>query len=168
MDSTPYSGKMVAGDLIDIALHGGLDVIVHGCNCFNNMGAGIAKTIKEIFPEAYEVDCRTRKGDRNKLGTISVAEVERNGHRISIVNAYTQYGYGRNQIHADYEAIRKAMEEVKTRFQGCRIGYPKIGAGHAQGDWLVIEPIIQETLAGENHTLVLYKPTATTKPRAMR
>jgi len=28
-------------------------IIVHGCNCFCTMGAGIAKTIKELYPSAY-------------------------------------------------------------------------------------------------------------------
>jgi O-acetyl-ADP-ribose deacetylase (regulator of RNase III) len=34
--------KYVDGDLIKLALKGEFDVIVHGCNCFCQMGAGIA------------------------------------------------------------------------------------------------------------------------------
>jgi len=43
--------KIVEGDLIKMALGGEFDLIVHGCNCFCTMGAGIAKTIREYFPE---------------------------------------------------------------------------------------------------------------------
>ncbi|RYF46165.1 MAG: phosphatase, partial [Cytophagaceae bacterium] len=41
------------GDLVQKAKVGEFDVIVHGCNCFCQMGAGIAKTIKQVFPAAY-------------------------------------------------------------------------------------------------------------------
>ena len=35
------------GNLLQLADDGVFDVIVHGCNCFNEMGAGISKqTIK--------------------------------------------------------------------------------------------------------------------------
>jgi O-acetyl-ADP-ribose deacetylase (regulator of RNase III) len=46
------------------------------------------------------------------------------------------------------------MRHVKAKFSGKRIGYPKIGAGLAKGDWNKISKIIDEELAGEEHTLV--------------
>lgn len=58
--------KIMHGDLIKLALTGDFDVIVHGCNCFNTMGAGIAKTIKQTFPEAYQADLKTEKGSKQK------------------------------------------------------------------------------------------------------
>ena len=58
--------KLIKGDLIQLAKNGEFDVIIHGCNCFCTMGAGIAKTIKDIFPEAYKADLNTKKGDRSK------------------------------------------------------------------------------------------------------
>ena len=50
------------------------------------------------------------------------------------------------------------MRRIKTQFSGRRIAYPKIGAGLARGDWARIARIIDEELAGETHTLVLYQP----------
>lgn len=47
--------RNVQGDLIELALNGVFDVIVHGCNCQCTMGAGIAKSIRAKFPEACEV-----------------------------------------------------------------------------------------------------------------
>jgi O-acetyl-ADP-ribose deacetylase (regulator of RNase III) len=47
---------------------------------------------------------------------------------------------------------------VKRRFAGRRIGYPRIGAGLARGDWSIISTIIDEELAGEDHTLVDFAP----------
>ena len=68
--------KKITGDLIKLALEGEFDVIVHGCNCFCTMGAGIAKTIKQKFPAAYEADLQTVNGDKSKLGQISWANIE--------------------------------------------------------------------------------------------
>lgn len=46
------------------------------------------------------------------------------------------------------------MKAVKNGYSGLRIGYPRIGAGLAHGNWEVIEKIIREELRGEDHTLV--------------
>lgn len=146
--------KTVRGDLIKLAMAGEFDVIIHGCNCFCAMGAGIAKAVKTQFPEAFEADRATKEGDRSKLGSFSHADVVRDGHAITIVNAYTQFHYSGTGVIADYGAIRTVFEGIKSRFSGKRIGYPLIGAGLAGGDWRVISGIIDETLGGEDHTLV--------------
>ena len=83
--------KSVEGDLLKLAGQGHFDVIVHGCNCFCTMGAGIAKSIRDQFPAAYEADLATPKGDRDKLGTYSVAKVIVGEHSFDVVNAYTQF-----------------------------------------------------------------------------
>jgi len=147
----------IKGDLLALALDGRFDVIVHGCNCMCQMGKGIAKSIRQQFPEAFEADQQTTAGDRDKLGTITTAEVVRDGQRFVVVNAYTQYDYRGPGPNVDYDAVRSAMREVKRRFAGRRIGYPKIGAGLAGGDWDRIAKIIDEELAGEVHTLVEFE-----------
>ena len=146
--------KTVRGDLLDLALQGKFDVIVHGANCQCVMEAGIAKSIRALFPEAYEADLATVRGDRAKLGSISVAEVARSSARFLIVNAYTQFHYRGPGTRVDYDAVRTAMRLLKQRFHGKRIGYPKIGAGLAGGDWARLSKIIDEELSGEDHTLV--------------
>jgi O-acetyl-ADP-ribose deacetylase (regulator of RNase III) len=146
------------GDLLHLALDGRFDVIVHGCNCQCAMGKGIALSIKQQFPEAYAADLRTPKGERSKLGTISIAEVERPPARFTVVNAYTQFHWRGDGTLADYDAIRAAFREIKRRFPGRRIGYPKIGAGLARGDWPTIGAIIEEGLAGEDHAVVEFTP----------
>ena len=156
--------KTIKGDLIKLALSGEFDVIVHGCNCFCNMGAGIAKQIRKHFPEAYRIDCQTKRGDKNKLGTISAGlctfEIEYSGitKTIGVLNAYTQYRYG-SGLHADYDAIQKCMRKIKRDFSGFKIGMPKIGAGLAGGDWETIKVIISEELADEDVTIVEWDGT---------
>ena len=149
---------IISGDLLQYALDGRFDVIVHGCNCQRAMGKGIALSIKNQFPEAYEADLRTPKADPAKLGTFSVANVVRPSASFVVVNAYTQFHYRGERVLADYDAIRLAFRGIKKQFTNRRIGYPKIGAGLAGGDWQRIAGIIDEELKGENHTLVEYAP----------
>lgn len=148
--------KTLRGDLLQLALDGAFDVIVHGCNCQCEMGAGIALGIRKLFPEAWFADRATARGNAAKLGTLSWAEIVRGARRFVVVNAYTQFPWSGRGVVADYAAIRSAMRDVKARFSGRRIGYPKIGAGSAHGDWSVIAAIIDEELAGEDHTCVEY------------
>jgi len=152
--------KSVRGDLLQLAREGVFDLIVHGCNCHCEMGAGIAKSIRGQFPAAYEADLATTKGDRNKLGTYSSATVETENHQLTIVNAYTQFDWAGGGVQADYDAIRRVFERISDHFSGRRIGYPKIGAGLAGGDWPTIEEIIDQALAGEDHTLVIFSPAS--------
>ena len=156
----PYQVKH--GDLLDLTEQGHFDVIVHGCNCQNRMGKGIALSIKTRFPEAYVADHRTTKSDRNKLGSFSQAKICRDPHSFVIVNAYTQFDWRGSGVKADYAAIRQVFRAIAQQFTGRRIGFPKIGAGLAGGDWTIIEAIIHKELKGEDYTLVEFREK---KPR---
>ena len=147
--------KTISGNLIELTVAGHFDVIVQGCNCWHTMGSGVARAIRSQFPQAYIADLRTAYGDPNKLGTTSEAEVTIAGCRVVIVNAYTQFRFGTDRRHVDYDAVHKCFADVKRKHAGLRIGYPKIGAGLAGGDWEIISAIIDEELAGEDHTLVV-------------
>jgi O-acetyl-ADP-ribose deacetylase (regulator of RNase III) len=144
----------VEGDLIRLARDGRFDVIVHGCNCFCEMGAGIARLIRSEFPEAYEADLATEKGDLSKLGTCSEAF----SGGVVVVNAYTQYHFRGKGVLVDYDALREALRWVRQCHGGKRIGLPRIGAGLAKGDWEIIQRIIEEELGAEDATLVNYQP----------
>ena len=144
----------IKGDLIQLALEGKFDLIIHGCNCFCTMGAGIAKQIKGCFPAAWEADLATPKGERSKLGTYSSAVENTPNSRLTIINAYTQFDYSGPGVLVDYDAVKTVFAQIKLDFTGKRMGYPKIGAGLAGGDWKRISEIIDNALEGEAHTLV--------------
>lgn len=193
----------VDGDLIKLALSGKFDVIVHGCNCFCTMGAGIAPQMAEAFGcdefdkeltsytdyddygDPYVVETSNR-GDINKLGNIDWEHqylwfkhpkakdglAVSMGHKsvgqpdvqdIIVVNAYTQYNYGRNHADGvsnpfDYEAFTMCMRKMNHLFKGKHIGMPKIGSGLAGGDWNRIEHIISVELRDCQVTVVNYRP----------
>ena len=146
--------KSVKGDLIKLAIEGEFDVIVHGCNCFCAMGGGIARTIKDMLPQTYYSDLETKKGDRSKLGSYTFSDIEKNGNKFTVINAYTQYKYSGSEINADYNAIYDVFVKIKNDFSGMRIGIPLIGAGLAGGDWKAIESLISTAMIDEDITLV--------------
>lgn len=146
--------KYIDGDLVKSAEE--FDIITHGCNCFCKMGAGIALKIKEKFPEAYQVDCKTKAGDKSKLGTITYTT----NTKPIIVNSYTQYKYGSYKtggMDLDYMAVKTAMQEIKKLFSGKKIGMSKIGSMLAGGDWNVTKRIIEEILGDEDVTIFNHK-----------
>lgn len=118
-------------------------VLIQGCNCFNTMGAGIAKLIKQKYPQAYEVDQKTKKGDRTKLGNYTYADVNPEnepGKLKYVVNLYSQYNYGRNDSNFDIKAFEYGMDKIFTDFINKRKGdlkiifaFPAIGLGLAKG-----------------------------------
>ena len=163
--SKGYIMRTIKGDLVKLAAKGDFNVIVHGCNCFNTMGGGIAAQIAKRFPEAARVDQLTALGARDKLGSASIAMVRGDYEdALMIVNAYTQYGYGRTGPNVDYDAIERVFSTVIYNIacmsDNIRIGIPMIGAGLAGGDWSRINKIIELELHGFNHpnliTLVEY------------
>ncbi len=149
----------VEGDLVQLANRGEVDVMIHGVNCQGKMNSGIAKSVRETFPEAYTSYMKHKAGTRSLLGQLDIVDVERAGKSVKIINAFTQFNYGRDAdvLYADYEAIRKAFKAIATQFdRKCKIGVPRIGAGLANGCWMTISNIIHQELKHHNVVLVDY------------
>jgi len=129
------------------------------------MGSGIAKEIKETYPEAYAMDWSTTYGDKNKLGTFTWVKVQNKyfpEKEVCVVNAYTQYTYGRKEgeIYANYDAIKNVMIKINEFFSDTpitqlKIGFPRIGAGLARGDWNIISKLIEDAFG--NKTVYVYQ-----------
>ena len=151
----------VKGDLIEMAARGDFDMIVQGCNCFHVMGGGIARQLRERYPEVLEADKTSVRGDRSKLGSFTVAKTS---DGFEVINAYTQYHFGedpsaKDGVLADYDAIQGAFHRIKQTYgnKGIRFGIPMIGAGLARGDWSIISEIIKDEMGQEDLTLVLFE-----------
>jgi O-acetyl-ADP-ribose deacetylase (regulator of RNase III) len=132
--------NIIKGNLLTLAEQGHFHVIVQGCNCFCTMGSGIAKEIREKYPEAYDVDQATGLGDYNKLGNYTVML----GKRFNIVNAYTQYDFSRGKDVFEYTAFKLILQKLAHQYPTCNFGFPKIGCGLAGGDETVIMSMLQE------------------------
>jgi O-acetyl-ADP-ribose deacetylase (regulator of RNase III) len=168
----------VTGNLIKMASEGHFDVIAHGCNCHSIMGAGLAPQMAKMFGcDQFEmelwgstieklgnIDWQTFVLGEHIAWNLNDLKNNRNEPELIVVNAYTQYNYGKNHKDgsirpADYEAITLCMRKMNSVFKGKRIGLPQIGAGLAGGDWEVIKNIIQTELADCNVTIVNYDGT---------
>ena len=139
--------KIINGDLLQLAEQGIVDVLVHGANCFTTFGAGLARQIKDSYITAYMADCKTRKGDYNKLGNFTFAEVKSKTNeniKFTIVNAYTQYSFSNGSDVFEYYAFKLILSKIARQFKGKRIGFPNIGSGLARGNKEVITAMIQE------------------------
>jgi O-acetyl-ADP-ribose deacetylase (regulator of RNase III) len=146
----------ISGDLLEYAEKGYFDIIIHGCNCFHKMGAGIAKQISNKYPEVLFADKESAYGCSEKLGTFTCVTIHNPYHTFVIVNGYTQYQYGSKNKDIDYKALRLLFRNIKLEYSGKHVAFPKIGAGLAGGNWSRIKKIINEELEGEDYTYVKY------------
>lgn len=152
--------KTIKGNLLDAFDRGYVDVIAHQCNCFCNMGSGIAPQIAKRYPNVSKADQKTREGDASKLGTFTKAWVN-HGHSKGIVyNLYGQFRYGGQRMQTNYDALAaalKAMQNdlIKLGKADCIVGLPLIGCGLGGGDWEVVSEIINEVFTNEVHIYVL-------------
>lgn len=138
-------------------------IICHQANCMSTMGSGIAKQIKEIYPEAYEADKNFKSPPRRRLGQFSFVMSE-DKKRI-IFNLYGQFRYGYGKNFTDSKALKNSMEKM---FQAVKIaeskGFPiklgmpyKIGCGRAGGNWEDIYGIIEELSNKYERNVYLYE-----------
>lgn len=127
-------------------------IILHGCNCFHIMGAGIARYLRTHYPQIYEVDKTTPYGSRKKLGTVSYAVIS---PELIIGNCYTQFNiYGENgKPPAVYPAISKCLRDAVSKYPDYHFRLPKIGCGLAGGDWDLVEKMYLEELSSVSYTV---------------
>jgi O-acetyl-ADP-ribose deacetylase (regulator of RNase III) len=136
--------KTVKGDLIKMGQANEFDIIMHGCNCFNTMGGGIAYQIQDKFPDARLADEETVRGDAGKLGSYTIGM----SGRLVILNCYTQYHMSREGEDVfEYLAFQRVLEKIQHRFGRWRIGLPLIGMGLAGGDPERIIPMLDKFAA---------------------
>ena len=150
----------VIGNLLD----SNCDYICQQVNCQGRMGSGIAKQIRERWPEVYEKylsehEFWTEKMGRSSspLGNVDIVRI--NNSNQSVINIYAQHNYGYDgKRYTSYDAFAKALELIKSYIPGgASIGFPHgIGCGLGGGNWLVISALIDEIL-GDDYDVYIYK-----------
>ena len=157
--------KYVKGNLLD----SNCDYICHQVNCQGVMRSGIAKQIRERWPEVYEAyrekfERYHRAGltDNDMLGDLGTVYIpERDGY---VVNMYTQRGYVYDaKRYTSYDAFACCLNLIAFAVpDGYTIGFPKnIGCGLGGGNWKVISALIEEIL-GEEYDVYIYELEETT------
>jgi O-acetyl-ADP-ribose deacetylase (regulator of RNase III) len=156
--------KVIEQDIFEAPI----DVLVHQANCFHTMGSGIAKEIRERFPEAYEADLKTVEGSKDKLGTYSHTRVFKHPQIKYIVNMYSQFTYGTQKRQTNYEAMYMCLEDIRlkmtihgrTKGKFLTLGFPyKIGCNLGGGNWRIVQTMIEEVFADyKGEVLICKKP----------
>lgn len=129
------------GDL----LSSGLPLIAHGCNSRGVMGSGIAKQIRDRYPQAYNDYIKEYKKNNSLImGSVIYSHCG----DIIIANCITQKDYGRGDIlYVSYTAIEQSIKDINNFALSMNIklvGLPLIGCGLANGDWEIVSNIIEK------------------------
>lgn len=137
-------------------------LIVHGCNCEGVMGAGIARTIAERYPQVYDAYVAEYKANGLKLGTIIPVQL---GKQKWIINAMTQThtSSGGGERPVSYDAMAECFEKVEELAiklpAPLPILFPAIGAGLGGGKWEIIKHIISNSIGSRRrHVLYVFNP----------
>lgn len=143
-------------------------VLIHGCNAHGVMGSGIAWSVREKYPAAYEAYHAYCENFRKNLNISSIVgdvvdcKIDEN---LIIMNAITQETFGRDKkVYVDYSAIytcfKKVLAITQERYPHLTVNYPLIGAGLGGGDWSIISDIIDTAFSEYpdiSRTLWIYK-----------
>ena len=129
----------VKGNLLDNEYK----IFCHQVNCQKVMGAGLAKQIKDQYPEVYQT-----YEDREYPYLGAIDWVHTNDNRIC-VNMYAQEDYGRSERYTDYIGFAQCLIELSDYLQSVdkneKIAFPdRIGCGLGGGDWKIISALIED------------------------
>jgi len=125
-------------------------LIIHGVNSQGVMASGVAKQIRETYPEAY--NAYMQGIEEHGKGVTGYCTYYRHSRDTVIVNAVTQKYYGRDPsvVYVSYDAVRSCFKEINKIILAfpdiTDLNFPAIGAGLGRGNWDTISKIIDEEL----------------------
>ena len=144
-------------------------IICHQVNCMGVMGAGIAKQMKQKYPENFD---RYKKlcdefSDRPELLlgqcqlTINYDNARKSNTRY-IANLFGQVGYGRDRQQTDLKSLFQAflsLREQSRLIDKCTIAIPYgIGCGLGGAKWSDVYKIIEKVFKNDEYLIVdIYK-----------
>ena len=146
--------KVFKDDITKVVSKG---LIIHGVNCQGVMGSGVAKAIKEKWPNVYTEFKRNSKGPE-MLGKVQIVAVEPG---LYVGNAYTQEYYGRDgQRYASLEAVETCLDRAMRYAYNNQLEFsmPKIGCGLGGLDWdTEVLPVVAELSSKHNTPVYVYE-----------
>lgn len=158
--------QIIRDNLITLARAGCFDIVLHGANCFHQMGAGIAKSLADAFPPLRQADLATSFADANKVGSFSVVNLRDDSGRYFLgVNAYTEFDYrpvnGRPPFQI--EALKTVLRDFARSHPGASYGLPLIGCGLGGGNQQEVRTLLESFSTyiesrGGSVTLAIYTP----------
>ena len=130
--------------------------ILHQVNCLGAFGAGFARYLSTVSPDIrkdYQSYVMSHEDKRTLLGTYHIYDLD---EHTSIVHIFSQYSYGRGACHTDYEAMDKAVGELRRNIGEAVCICPYLmGCGLAGGDWRIVEKILEKYSVMPSSNIVL-------------
>lgn len=118
-------------------------VVAHGVNCQGVMGSGVAKAIRDEWPQVYRGFVNTPTG-RGMLGKVDYCMIHEN---LIVANCYTQEYFGRDgRRYASLSAIEHCLVDLLAfcSHYGYVLYMPRIGCGLGGLDWdKEVKPLIE-------------------------
>lgn len=154
----PNNIHIIKGNLFDTDA----DVIAHQVNCQGVMGSGVAKSVRLLYPQAYNEYlkfCSFHESNEEKLsllGQIQVVKCDDNEEK-NIVNMFAQENYGHDGRFTNYEAFYNCLEKLNMVFEfKYSIAFPyNIGCDRGGADWDIIFMMMQKVF--KNRQIYIYK-----------
>lgn len=143
---------IINGNIIDAKEQ----IIAHQVNCKGVMGRGVAKAIKNKYPNVYEEYCKyclSESNSKNLLGSVQYVILPK--EKKIIANLFAQDEYGYNKTYTNYDYLEMCFYSLARK---CRapIAIPyKIGCGLDGGDWDIVYPMIKKIF--KDREVILYK-----------
>lgn len=134
------------------------DVICHQVNCQGVMGSGVAKQVKEKYPEVYKEykDVCTCLG-KNALGRSVVVKINNTCDKY-IANLFCQNNYGSDgKRYTNYEAVYRAFESINNQFKdNVTFAFPyRFGCDRGGANWDIILKMMEVVF--KDREIFIYK-----------
>ena len=142
--------KIIDGDL----LSSNADIIAHQVNCMGKMNSGIAKQIREIYPEvflSYKSLCDNYADYKNDL--LGMCDVVNIGKNKYIANLFGQLNYGYDgRQYTNLKYLKIAMNQLRDfASKDKTIALPwKLASCRGGAKWEDVYAIIEEVFDGYN------------------
>ena len=143
--------KSIKGDILSFKK----GIIVHGCNSMGRFNKGLAKSIRETYPRVYMDYMYNFHTGRLKPGINVITKINDDLYIVSsIIQKY--YGNDKNVRYVDYSAVEECFRKINEEFKDSDlpIYIPSIGAGLANGDWKIIQGIIEKSMGSNIHKII--------------
>ena len=131
--------------------------ICHQVNCQGKMGSGVAKQIRDRWPEVYTNYVKI--ANSKMLGKVQVLSIENANIPFQyVVNVFAQEFYGYDgKRYTSYDAFQSCLEDLKNQIpRRATIAFPyKIGCGLGGANWEIIEKMID--IVFKDYGVFIYK-----------
>lgn len=137
-------------------------LICHQVNCKGNMGRGVAKTFRSLYPIAYNNYlswCKEAAKDTKQLLGQTLFCIEETGTTCCMFAQDDWHGH--NVCNTNYSAFRDCCKAIgqwvdsfHTKTYEVNMPYG-IGCGLGGGDWLIVKAILDDEF--KDYNLILWK-----------